>query len=462
MFVARKELLLFAVLSACGLIAGQTDFASTYCLLSGNRVNLGNINDKCQTYYTCSNGKATLNSCPSGLLYDKNLQKCTSTGSNICQEDGNPCSGLTGVFAPGQNCGEWYYCQNGKIGRVGNCPPNQYLSGQECIYGKCPDTGVPSLSSPCQIMPNGVYFGSTSSCDAWNKCSPGSNQPSTGLCSSNNDKPTAGLEYLFNPVNGICDLSSNVKCGSPEQPTEPECNTDNKGVTIPDAVDCSSSWTCDGTTWVKSTCTSGVYDTNSGKCLPVSQALTSNTCNRCAHVSGSGFIYGVDPTCKTYWYCNNGQGTSATCPSGKIFNGVGCTSQGTPTSVACTACSDYPTTYTNPECTQIDTNCADADNVCTCNGLTCKLSTGTACANPCIGATSTSSEITCLADDATAICSSTSAPPPPPPYLCTCTDAETPSCQDLSKETCECTGVTATELCCTENNGAATACPETS
>lgn len=74
----------------------------------------------CYQYYRCWMGAATIHSCPSGLVFDPNMQRCSLVTGTGCEGDETPEEGCPAVDGPeptylvhATNCRLYFVCSNG-------------------------------------------------------------------------------------------------------------------------------------------------------------------------------------------------------------------------------------------------------------------------------------------------------------------------------------------------------------
>lgn len=177
------------------------------CLLLKNNALIAS-GDSCSKYYSCYNGTAIPQDCPSSTYFDKNGQMCVKQAPAYCSSSSsNPCSGHPeGSFvAKPDSCDGYYYCSS-KGAEAGNCPSGLIFdpTEQSCNYpsdSPCQSNNVGPVNL-CSYIQVGVYFGNAFNCSGWLKCI-SDNKLDNGNCQNS---------LFYNTARAICDYPSNVKC----------------------------------------------------------------------------------------------------------------------------------------------------------------------------------------------------------------------------------------------------------
>uniref|UniRef100_A0A1I8NQ39 Chitin-binding type-2 domain-containing protein n=1 Tax=Stomoxys calcitrans TaxID=35570 RepID=A0A1I8NQ39_STOCA len=308
------------VLTAHG--ASATYNVSEYCQLVTPGTKLPSL-DSCQTYYTCQSGGGYIPSACSGTEnFDKNSQSCKASSNSVCNIGlDNPCSNVKteGWVTNPNDCTGWIYCKNGATAGSGPCPNDQMFSysKQQCIYGKCTNNnqgGDVQIENLCEIMPNYVYFGDFEDCSAWHTCTP---ELQNGNCK---------IGLVYNTMRGMCLIDDGNMCNrivNPDGPPTTPCTSTNSGKSVGDTMICSVYYVCNGTTWVRNSCSTigQYYDAPSGTCMNRQFAIPEGPCNRCQYAGGK-WVNAVDSDCQEYLTCNSDGGVAATgsCTTGQFFN----------------------------------------------------------------------------------------------------------------------------------------------
>lgn len=313
----------------------QQDY-NNICLLTynGEMIATGN---SCNQYYFCQNGVAILQTCPEGFSFSKDGQTCMPASAVNCGQIGvDPCTSANiGQWAPvAGSCSGFYYC-SATGGMRGNCPLGENFNPQtqSCEFattypcgiingpGTGDNTGSGEVTGEtgvnlCAFMPNGLFFGSASSCAAYNYCQ--NNALQTGTCPNG---------YNFNPAIGKCDYIENVSCSQvsndPNLINSPSIGGPcTQSGTMKAAAQCNGFYVCNGINFVLNFCNTGqFFDTVSLTCVPRLNAR--NNCDRCVG-STLSFVNAYSNTgCTGYLYCQNGVEKSVgTCASGSYFDEI--------------------------------------------------------------------------------------------------------------------------------------------
>ncbi|KAH8305749.1 hypothetical protein KR059_009751, partial [Drosophila kikkawai] len=317
---------------------------TAFCTSVKPGTQLGSITS-CNYYYVCSSTGPVLTQCQSGYAYDYAKSTCAPEGQVSCFWGvENPCAGQNGTWVPNTAvCGGYFWCLNGAKAGSGNCKTNQKFdsSSRQCVWGSCNSNLVesdePNLSSLCEVVPPGVYFGDTENCNMWNYCLSSSTGVTlkTGTC-------TANSKTAFNVNTGNCDYESASTCSrvtdNPLSQVAASCTT--SGAVKPDATVCGQYYQCKNQQWVGVACPTNYYfDLTSKLCQPRQQATPVAGCNRCQYAD-TKWVNAVDDShCANYYYCNsNGIGSPVACPTSYYFNEQiqGCVSDDTLSTYAST------------------------------------------------------------------------------------------------------------------------------
>ncbi|XP_060656287.1 peritrophin-48-like [Drosophila nasuta] len=322
------------------IMAGTFLFATILCLALGNALaadvlegsynvtqvctmvktgtSLGSI-QSCDYYYVCGSSGPVKTACSTGYSYNFRTQTCQPTAQVTCYYGmENPCAGKTGSsFVPKVNtCNGWYWCNGETIGNTGTCASGQKFdsTAQKCIYGSClatDSTDEDSLSSYCDVVPPGMYFGSVSNCKQWYSCS-SNGTLSTGDCASSAFIVQTG-SCGYDTDAGACDRI--VEAATPSSCTS-------SGTKAPSNTTCGTWYLCNGSTYVEQICPTGTYyDVGTEACVTRATATPAAGCNRCQYATTT-FVNAVnDELCDTYYYCSDGKaGSVTTCPGERFFN----------------------------------------------------------------------------------------------------------------------------------------------
>ncbi|KAH8257516.1 hypothetical protein KR038_011024, partial [Drosophila bunnanda] len=284
---------------------------------------LGSINS-CNYYYVCSTSGPVLSQCQSGYAYDFAKSACAPASQVNCYWGvENPCGGKNGTWVPNTSvCGGYHYCLNGANNGTSRCPSGQRFDSSisQCVYGSCNlvESDEPNLSSLCDVVPPGIYFGDTGACDTWNYClsTTSGTTLKSGTCT--------GTKSAFNVNTGNCDYPTVSTCSrvtdNPLSQIAASCSPN--GALKADSTVCGQYYQCKNQQWTGVACPVNYYfDVNSNLCQPRQSATPYEGCNRCQYAT-TKFVNAVDDSnCANYYYCNsNGVGTLATCPENYYFN----------------------------------------------------------------------------------------------------------------------------------------------
>ncbi|EDW72885.1 uncharacterized protein Dwil_GK17244 [Drosophila willistoni] len=315
------------VLCGCTAPAAANVNMSALCLMVTDGLYVASETD-CSSYYLCEGAVATLQTCGSGQYFDKNTQLCNTASQVSCSigSSATPCAGkAVGTFAPTNNsCTDYYYCGASGAQRS-SCPNGENFNPNtmSCVWpSQYPCTtvtasdGVSAVSlNLCQMIKDGVYFGSSDSCTAWNYCN--NNTLVTGTCPNSMD---------FNVAKGICDYAVDTTCSQVTYDQSLSTTGAGKCGTVGEtknATACNQFYLCQSSgVYTLQTCSQSgyYYDTISKICVPRMSAR--NQCDRCVGTTKT-FVNAYSATsCSDYLYCVNGvqRGAEQQCPSGYYFN----------------------------------------------------------------------------------------------------------------------------------------------
>ncbi|XP_016991144.2 peritrophin-48 [Drosophila rhopaloa] len=314
-----------ALLVACAAPATADLNVTALCLLvrSGSYVA---SQTECSTYYQCQGSQVTTLTCPTGYYFDKNAQQCTGTVPSTCIDSNNPCQGkAVGSFAgTTTSCGGYYYC--GSSGAVrGNCPAGEnfnpttmacvYANNYPCRTSSDSDTAASVLTlNLCNLIKNGVYFGSPSNCSGWNFCQ--DNVLRSGSCAKGFVYNVAASNCGYQTISSCSQVTNDPSLTGAAVPTI--CS---KAGSMIKATACNQYYMCSASgSYQLMTCPSGYYyDTISEAC--VTRMLARNDCDRCVGTTASFVNAYSASNCSDYLYCVNGvQKDVETCPTGYYFN----------------------------------------------------------------------------------------------------------------------------------------------
>ncbi|EDW71236.1 peritrophin-48 [Drosophila virilis] len=274
-------------------------------------VQVGSL-ESCDYYYVCTPSGPVKTNCQAGYAYNYVTQTCSPEAQVNCYYGvENPCAGSTGdKWVPvAGTCNQWIYCKNGVNSGQGSCGALSFdPTSQNCTYAPC-NTLPDSEINYCNVVPPGIYFGTTTDCRTYNYCYP------------NGKLASANCEFAFLVQQGGCGYNTGSNCDRVVTEAVPN-SCDNAGDVEPNNSTCGSYYYCNGKNYVTMSCPIGQYfDTILEKCVARQQAVAAEGCNRCQYAN-TAFVNNVNyESCNTYYYCSNGvNGPVTNCPSGYYFN----------------------------------------------------------------------------------------------------------------------------------------------
>ncbi|EDW99711.1 peritrophin-48 [Drosophila yakuba] len=352
----------------------------------------------CSTYYQCQGSSFTAMSCPQGYYFDKNAQQCTGSVPSTCTSNTDPCQGkAVGSFAASStSCGGYYYC--GASGAVrGSCPAGENFNPttMACVYrNNYPCTESSGSSSTvsvalklCNLVENGVYFGSPSDCSGWNFCK--DNVLHSGSCETGLVFNVQASNCGYKTASSCAQVTNDPSLTGVSAPTT--CSSDGSMIA---ATACNQYYMCSAGNYQLMTCPSGYYyDTISKACVTRMQAR--NNCDRCVGTTAT-FVNAYSTTnCSDYLYCVNGvQKAVESCPVNYYFNenSGGCVSGVEPTFLCCNPTKSDGNTTTSSGTSTGSTSTGSSSTGSTSTGSTSTGSSSTGSTST--GSTSTGSSST--------------------------------------------------------------------
>ncbi|XP_033157478.1 peritrophin-48 [Drosophila mauritiana] len=312
-----------ALVIACAAPAAADVNVTALCLLVSNGNYVASQSD-CSTYYQCQGSSFTTMSCPQGYYFDKNAQQCTGIVPSTCTSNSNPCLGkAVGSFAASSSsCGGYYYC--GASGAVsGNCPAGEnfnpttmacvYKNSYPCTESAGGDSTASVILNLCNLVKNGVYFGSPSNCSGWNYCQ--DNVLHSGSCEAGLVFNVQASNCGYKMASSCAQVTNDPSLTGVSAPTT--CSS--SGATIA-ATACNQYYLCSAGNYQLMTCPSGYYyDTISKACVTRMEAR--NNCDRCVGTTATFVNAYSASNCSDYLYCVNGvQKAVESCPVNYYFN----------------------------------------------------------------------------------------------------------------------------------------------
>lgn len=312
-----KAIILFATLVA--LSQAQTiviEDMSPYCSLVRDGTKLRNPSNQ-NAYFECYDGVAKEQKCNEDYIFNKDEQVCVIAGDSAC-------AGETETWVRGTNCA-FIYCIDGKAKGSGFCPKGQYFNGTACDFGDCPygqgSEEQMEISSMCDIMPIGMFFGDATNCNNWYRCT--SNGLGDGNCPDNQLFDVSRSQCLYGSEDNICTRiggdaffpGDDIQNGGGGN-NGFTCNAE--GYFADDNV-CSRYYYCQKTgedaeskpiySQATRSCREGEYvtaaDSNSVTCQPRLMATPLKPgCDRC-EASNLNFVTVMGTKCTTYVRCAN-------------------------------------------------------------------------------------------------------------------------------------------------------------
>ncbi|KMY99127.1 uncharacterized protein LOC6737753 [Drosophila simulans] len=288
----------------------------------------------CGSYYVCSAGEATLQTCPQGSFFNTSAAACTvDQGNSQCwvnycigQDDGS-------AVADKSNCSVFYVCSN-NTATAQECPEGSYFENNNwgCVPGTCTtespcddstttttepcaeETTEPPASCDCGDIKNADFIPDEENCRKYFICING--VLVAGDCGKGN---------MFNANLSVCEVDADNTC----------CVADcTDGEAKVDPQDCTKYFKCQSGDWTSVSCDSGSYFNETLNCCQVDvnnvcidakstspqtpttttvETISVNKCNaRDPPASGKN--------CWTYQSCINGQWEDGTCPNNTYFD----------------------------------------------------------------------------------------------------------------------------------------------
>ncbi|XP_055856193.1 peritrophin-48 [Episyrphus balteatus] len=330
----RLQILLFAIIgfygvysqpnteSSSSVISTQSNFNATFaCTIVQNGTVLKDPTS-CNTWIQCINQKPISGSCPNGLFFNRNTNKCVDPDTIKCLSS-EPCASVTtknGTFlADPYSCSSYYYCLNG-VATLGACSSglNYNPETDVCIQNfTCPQNLDPD--NWCNIIPDGQFFSNLQRCRKYHFCQNGILE--NGTC------PTG---YYFNAFKSICDYEKNVYCPLAElrkfkKSGQGICQND--GQFLSDNTTCSGYFYCQleesgEFQMIWQNCSNGRFfdPLDGGKCGYRSDVECKY--DRCVGMGLNGIqlVNGQSDSCRGYLICQDGkQIGNGTCPDDKKY-----------------------------------------------------------------------------------------------------------------------------------------------
>ncbi|EDW94237.2 uncharacterized protein LOC6533825 [Drosophila yakuba] len=296
------------------------------CINKTNGAFLAN-DENCGSYYACSDGEATLTTCPQGSFFNTSVNACTvDEGNSQCWV--NYCIGQSdgSAVADKSNCTVFYVCSD-NTATAQECPEGSYFEDTNwgCVPGTCTTeapcdevTTPPPASCDCGDIKNADFIPDEENCRKYFICIDG--VLVAGDCGKGN---------FFNATLSVCEVDVDNTC----------CVADcTDGEAKVDPQDCTKYFKCQSGDWTSVSCDSGSYFNATVNCCQVdvnnvcisasttsTQSPTTSTEVIPAPTSEVYKCNARDPAasgknCWTYQVCINGQWEDGTCPNNTYFD----------------------------------------------------------------------------------------------------------------------------------------------
>lgn len=159
--------------------------------------------NNCEQYFTCVNGRATRNRCPNGLRFDALNEVCWWREEVTCFEC--PRTQIYALLSVPKTCNQFYRCWQGRA-TIHTCPNGLVFDAnrQQCGFLRgsgCDGDDAIQVGCPARDGPNPVFLPDVFNCSAYHVCFNG--QPVHQSCAD---------DLHFNPVLNICDTPERANC----------------------------------------------------------------------------------------------------------------------------------------------------------------------------------------------------------------------------------------------------------
>uniref|UniRef100_A0A182PN30 Chitin-binding type-2 domain-containing protein n=1 Tax=Anopheles epiroticus TaxID=199890 RepID=A0A182PN30_9DIPT len=265
--------------------------------------------DRCDFFIWCSEGRPTVNPCPSGEILRPDAQFCVPGNAQTCEfaPVDRMCLGQAdSIFFPHPtDCAMFIACQ-GQNSVVNTCPPGS-------IYNAPTRNCIPGDQQTCQRF-DGICVGQPDSsiahpttCTAYIYCVAG--QATFEQCSQGT---------IFDPALGGCVTGNTQTCVR----ADGLCFAMPDGAILAHPNECDLYILCSGQQTIPLPCPAGeILNVEAQFCAPGD----ANTCQfhpvetMCQNVQ-DGNIYPHPSDCSSFVQCNGGQATVSNCPPGQILH----------------------------------------------------------------------------------------------------------------------------------------------
>lgn len=295
----------------------------------------------CKRSFTCKGGTLEeVNSCPAGKRHDgyscvlKELQKCEKpekTAAAFYFQANDECKSLSdgSHIVPGTDCREVRICLRGKTSTTFECPRDQRFHGNRCF----PRDVVP-CDDVCSMKSDGFYPDEFTNCQGYYLC----------LNGKVSKRKQCSLGTAFNGTD--CTSAQTVLCPKNTRAPTGRCIGLRDGF-HPDYLNrCQNYFYCYNYDMVLTgSCASGMI-WNGKQCIKDDGSICRgpSEIQECLNLT-PGLYQNKTSNCTKYFYCNNGSGTSLSCPDGLLFNGYKCVTSDEYTCLNSDDCIDEPDGY---------------------------------------------------------------------------------------------------------------------
>ncbi|XP_037904525.1 fibrillin-3-like [Hermetia illucens] len=361
-YVCPKGLIFNTVLQQCDYpeftecVDNAVPLEDITCVGKLTGVRYVNVENGCQSYYLCVNGKDVEKSCPKGMLYNSKLDVCDWPQNVQCQGpygkvqsrhgasakkkgiDNSVCNGLEldKFYGNGADfCLSFFKCTGNTV-HLFTCPPGlifnsttgacDYTHSTKCYDHKGQRVGNP----PCKGDATGTLVENVQTrCQSFYICN--NNEAVEQFCQDG---------MLFNAETKVCDWAYNVRCGvvqshrskrsaSNEKPKHtPNCHNLKQNRYFGIAEDnCHSFFKCVGLHAMVQSCPPGLsFNSLKDECdwPHVGECFDSRGLAvrqpPCLGAETGTFAENLEDGCKSFFICNNNVAIEQRCQDGMLFN----------------------------------------------------------------------------------------------------------------------------------------------
>ncbi|KAH8411088.1 hypothetical protein KR222_002346, partial [Zaprionus bogoriensis] len=284
------------------------------------------VNDvnNCNQYHICQDGTWHSKTCPMGTYFDTSCRDCVIDSDNVCPQcetsenttpsAPNDCN-ESDAAVKGDNCWSYYACISGTWQKE-SCAADYYFDDTIGICRKddnsiCPENQIVKTnvrkvrsieqqdledSDNCTCPGNvteGTMIAHPTDCDKYLICQ-----------NQNLVEGTCGQGNIFSSCNGVCMPDTDATCWI--------CRNRPNGYQLPNAVDCTTYFTCSNGLAIPNSCSRDEWY-NGNACVVDTTAQCINPCS-----CGTGNV--ANPICSKYYQCADGVAQVVDCPPGQGFN----------------------------------------------------------------------------------------------------------------------------------------------